>query len=87
MPFHDDDNAALHRSEFPEPDGEDEGDDEDDTIPCPYCRRPVYEDAERCPHCENYLSREDAPPGLKPWWIVLGLLVCLAIALGWVFLG
>jgi hypothetical protein len=85
MPFHDDDNDALHRAEFPEPDNDQEED--DDTIPCPYCRRPVYEDAERCPHCENYLSREDAPAGIKPWWIVIGLLVCLAIAVGWIFFG
>jgi hypothetical protein len=81
MPFHDDDDDDLDHSEFPEPDEEE--DDDDDTIPCPYCRRAVYADAERCPHCENYLSREDAPPAAKPWWIVIGLLVCLVIAAGW----
>ena len=32
-----------------------------DTVPCPYCRAPIHEDAERCPKCENYISREDAP--------------------------
>jgi hypothetical protein len=82
MPFHDDEDDDLDRSEFPDRDDE-EGED-DDTMPCPYCRQPVYEDAERCPHCENYLSREDAPPQGKPWWIVIGLLVCLIIAAGWV---
>jgi hypothetical protein len=84
MPFHDDDSEELDRSEFPASD--DEGDD-DDTMPCPYCRRAVYAEAERCPHSENYLSREDAPSAPKPWWIVIGLLLCLAIAFGWVIWG
>jgi hypothetical protein len=54
-----------------------------DTVPCPYCRRPVYEDAERCPHCENYLSEEDAPRR-PPLWVVVGVVVCLAVVLMWV---
>jgi hypothetical protein len=57
--------------------------DEDDTIPCPYCRQPVYEDSPRCPGCGNYLSDEDAPPGAKPWWLIAGALVCLALVLLW----
>ena len=46
--------------------------DEETTIPCPYCRRPIYEDSPRCPHCGNYLSAEDAAPARKPWWILVG---------------
>jgi hypothetical protein len=56
----------------------------DDTEPCPYCGVAVYEDAERCPHCENYLSREDAPPTRRPLWIVVGVVICLAIVLKWI---
>jgi hypothetical protein len=84
MPFHDDDSEELDRAEFPSSDDEE---DDDDTMPCPYCRRGVYAEAERCPHCENYLSREDAPSAAKPWWIVIGLLLCLAIAFAWVIWG
>jgi hypothetical protein len=54
------------------------------TIPCPYCGEDVYEDAERCPHCANYLSREDAPPRARPWWIILGALGVLAVVAMWV---
>ena len=51
----------------------DASDDEDEpTVPCPYCRRPIHEEAERCPHCEHYISEEDAPPARKPWWILVG---------------
>ena len=31
--------------------------DGDDTVPCPYCGAAIHEEAERCPHCENYISR------------------------------
>jgi hypothetical protein len=57
-------------------------DDFSETIECPHCGAEVYEEAERCPHCERYLSQEDAP-GRKPWWIIVGALLCLAVALTW----
>lgn len=82
MPYRDEDEEAdLDDSEYPEPDLED--DDLAETVPCPYCRRPVYEEAERCPHCGHYLSREDAPTR-HSGWIVLGAILCLMAALGWV---
>jgi hypothetical protein len=60
------------------------GDDDDDyTIPCPWCKRPIHEDAERCPYCEHYISEEDAPPERKPWWIIVGAIICLLIAGYW----
>lgn len=76
------------------PDDSDDGeDDEDDslveedesTIPCPHCRREILEDAERCPYCENYISREDTPPSKKPWWIILGVILCLYVIYRWTF--
>ncbi len=57
--------------------------DDDSTVSCPYCRSAIYEDAVRCPHCENYLSEEDAP-ARRSWWFVLGVIVCLLLAVGWV---
>jgi len=70
-----------------EPDDDFEGaqdDDESETVPCPYCRRAIHEDAERCPYCEQYISREDAPPGRKPWWIILGAALCLFAVYRWI---
>jgi hypothetical protein len=60
-------------------------DDEDDepTIPCPHCRREIHEDAPRCPYCERYISREDAP-ARKPWWLVLGVGACLYVVYRWI---
>jgi hypothetical protein len=83
MPFRDDDAAGIDPGEYPEPDA---GDDGDDTAPCPHCRAPVYADAERCPHCEAYLSEEDAP-ARHPWWVLVGGLLALAVALLWALQG
>ena len=62
---------------------EDEPDDDgDDTNPCPYCKKDVYEGAEQCPSCGNYLSEEDARSA--PTWIIVGGLICLVIVIFWV---
>ena len=62
----------------------DEDPDEDEpTITCPYCRREIHEDSERCPYCESYISREDAP-ARKPWWLVLGVGLCLYVVYRWI---
>ena len=58
-------------------------DDDDTTLPCPYCQRPIYADALRCPYCENYLSDEDVAPARKPWWIAIGVGVCLYLVYRW----
>jgi predicted nucleic acid-binding Zn ribbon protein len=61
-------------------------DDGEDTVPCPHCGKAVYEDAERCPYCETYLSEEDAP-ARNPWWIILGALGVLAAVALWIWMG
>jgi len=69
-----------------EEDWNDDGSPGDDgsTIPCPYCQREIYEDALRCPHCENYISAEDSPPVPKTRFVVLGTIVTLAVIYWWI---
>ncbi len=68
-----------------EDDIDDYPEDEDEaTVPCPYCQRAIHEDAQRCPYCERYISEEDTPGRAKPWWIVLGVVVCLYIVFRWI---
>lgn len=62
---------------------DDDSDAEELTVPCPYCDRQIPEDVVRCPYCENYISDEEAPPARKPWWIIIGALVCLYIVWRW----
>lgn len=71
----------LDDSEHPD---EPDDDDSDETVPCPYCREPVYEDAERCPSCGSYLSEIDAPRR-HPWWFLLGFVLSMLVILWWVF--
>ncbi len=73
----DDEEDRSHEDEV------EEDDDEDVTAPCPHCRRPIYDDAERCPSCGAYLSREDEPYR-KPWWLLVGVAVCLYAVFRWV---
>jgi hypothetical protein len=83
MPYRHDDSDNLDEAEFPEAD---DGDDNDGTVACPACRRPVFEQAEWCPHCENYISQEDAP-SRQPWWIVAGVVVCLGVIVFGIWYG
>ena len=82
----DDRNDPLESDQDP---GDDDGDDADEAeTPCPYCGEPVYEQAELCPHCRSYISREDAPrvPGQArvPAWIWLGVALVMAAVVTWV---
>ena len=58
--------------------------DESETVTCPYCRRAVYEDAEQCPHCGQYISQEDAPAAGKPLWFAIAFLLAAGVALSWI---
>src|SRR6266508_2403143 len=56
MPYRDDDHEVLHSREFPDP-----GEQGAALLPCPHCMGVISEVSERCPHCGNWLSEEDAP--------------------------
>lgn len=55
------------------------------TVPCPYCKEEILEDSPYCPHCERYISEEDHAGPRKPLWVILTALVCIGIAIWWVF--
>ena len=61
----------------------DEGDD-DPTMPCPHCGQSIHDESEQCPECGKYISVEDPPPSRKPWWIVLGAILCLFAVYLWI---
>jgi hypothetical protein len=72
------------KGEWDDPWPSDDADDDEPTVPCPYCQGEVHEDSQRCPYCERYISREDAPPGPKPWWLIAGVVVCLLVVGLWI---
>ena len=60
--------------------------DDPEFVRCPNCRKLVSEDAEQCPHCGTYVSREDAPS--KPRWFFIAVVVTLiVITVVWVIKG
>jgi endogenous inhibitor of DNA gyrase (YacG/DUF329 family) len=59
--------------------------DDDPTMPCPHCGASIHDESEQCPNCGKYISVEDAPPSRKPWWIVLGAILCLYAVYRWTF--
>jgi hypothetical protein len=81
------DQSEDEEDEWDAEDDADIGDDSDDepTVSCPYCRREILEDSPRCPYCERYISAEDHAGPKKPLWIIATALVCLGVALWWVF--
>lgn len=79
--FNDDDDDWDSEEE----DWESDDEESEPTIECPYCQAEIHEDSQRCPFCENYISREDSPPERKPWWIVIGVLICLILVLLWIW--
>lgn len=62
-------------------------DDDIPTVPCPYCREEISEEAERCPHCGNYISAEDAPPQPRSKFVVVMMIVTLLIVAYWLARG
>jgi hypothetical protein len=58
--------------------------DEQPVVPCPYCGEEIAEDSQLCPHCKSFISEEDAPPDRKPWWIIVGVLLCFYVIYHWI---
>lgn len=54
-------------------------DDESDTIPCPECGTPVYEQADYCPACGTAIVPDGQRPSRKAW-LVAGVLMMAVLA-------
>ena len=55
--------------------------DQSETVPCPACGAEIYDDADRCPSCGQYVTirQEGASSGRWKWIVVLAVLAALAI--------
>lgn len=60
-----------------------DADDETPTVTCPHCKAEVYEEADSCPSCGEFLiDGGHAALQAKPWWfLALGLLGVVAVLL------
>lgn len=66
-----------------DPDGADEA---GETIPCPFCAKPVHEDADVCRRCGNYIGGVDAPRPHLPLFLWIGVILAALCVLTWVLL-
>lgn len=64
--------------EDPDPADQDKDDDPEE-IPCPFCRKPVSELAEICPHCGNYIWREDVSVRRRPMWKIVAVALIIVL--------
>lgn len=56
-----------------------EDDDDEAVVACPNCRAEVYEDAERCPACGEWITTPTHPLAGRPsWFVVLGVIGIVA---------
>lgn len=60
----------------------DDDPDESDVVTCPNCGADVYEDAEQCPACGEWITSSTHPLSGRPWWFtalgVVGILATIA---------
>ncbi len=61
------------------PDAADVGDEDDPTVPCPYCGKRIHEETQICHHCGSFISEEDVPSGSP--WMTIGLIIVLCVLL------
>ena len=85
MPRPPEEETNWHDDGWQEDEGVGESDEEDEpTIPCPYCRREIFEDSPQCPHCGQYVVESGASATPKPWLIIVGVLLCLLVVWLWI---
>lgn len=70
--------------EDPDYGDDDYGDDdnEPELVPCPECGGEVYEDAEQCPHCGQYIKpggSKSVLSGRPLWFIALAIAGIIAV--------
>ena len=59
------------------------GDDDEDNevLACPSCRKPVYEDTEKCPHCGDWITPVYPQAGSKRMLTVVVVVLLVAALL------
>ncbi len=78
------DDSYFEEEELSVDDDDAEANDQEATMPCPYCRRAIHKESEHCPYCERYISEEDAPQSRRPWWIMVGVAAGLFVVYLWI---
>ncbi len=82
----DDDPNSPQARDLDESDSWDANDESDADMACPQCHGRVAEDANKCPHCGEWMTPVE-PSGAfsRKWWIAVAVLLMLFAILRYVF--
>jgi predicted nucleic acid-binding Zn ribbon protein len=81
----DDDDDSVDEDPL-ESDQDPDDDDAGESIPCPFCKKPIHEDADVCPRCGNFVGGDDAPRRRVPLFVWIGMILAGLCVLTWVLL-
>lgn len=79
----DDEASDGSPDEFPNESDTDDAD-EPEFVECPFCRKSISEDADRCHHCGNFIVPDDPGPRRIKAWIMVGIVLAIVAVLMWV---
>lgn len=75
--FEDDDVRSYDTADDALDHDEDSDDDEEYTIDCAECGKSIYDDADQCPYCGNYLIGGHSGERKQPLWITITVILCI----------
>ena len=81
----DEDDDSVDEDPLESDQDEDDGDEVGETVPCPFCKKPIHEDADVCPKCGNFVGSTDAPRRV-PMYIFLGAILAGLCVLIWILM-
>jgi len=71
------------------PDEADLVDDDDEVlgsiVPCPNCGRGIFEDAQQCPACHQWIIRTNSWRSSPKWYVRGGLWAARTLLVNWLF--
>ena len=79
-----DDDGSLDEDPLASDQDPREADDVEESIRCPFCKKPIHENADVCNHCGNFVGGADAPRHL-PVLIWVGVTLAALCVLVWIF--
>lgn len=69
--------------DWDDPEADEFDDNSIELVPCPACGEDIYEDAEQCPYCGDYVTHSASALAGRPlWFCALGLLGVFAVIIG-----
>ncbi len=60
---------------------DEDGDEDNDTVPCPNCGEDIFDDAPQCPYCGMYVI--DSATTTQAGWVKWTAIILIVAMIGW----